>query len=308
MYKTKIAFFGTSGWEITSRHLEEFLKNKANISVFAEAPSHLFKSTSTKKESFESISNTAKRLGIPIFAPENARDHVFARELASFKPDVIVVCGYQFYISNEILKIPPLGIINFHSSLLPRHAGMHPVFWTIWYGDKKTGMTVHFMDEGIDTGDIIFKTEVDVKLGDTVELLYDRIFDSSIPLVGKLLNDLDNGVLAREPQDYKKYFYNYEINEKDFELDFRQPAEILAGRVLMLPGKFYFELNGERYYVAECEIIKEATKKRKFKIGEPIKDGDDNGKVVFATPRSFFVVKKALDKDGRETARCHRFQ
>ena len=98
----------------------------------------------------------------------------------------------------------------------------------------------------------------------------------------------------------KKYFYNYDINEKDFELDFRQPAEILAGRVLMLPGKFYFELNGEKYYIEGCEIIKETTKKRKFKIGEPIKDGDDSRKVVFATSRSFFVVKKALDKDGRE--------
>ncbi|MBU4451087.1 MAG: hypothetical protein KKE35_07330 [Actinobacteria bacterium] len=264
MYKTKIAFFGTSGWEITSRHLEEFLKNKANISVFVEAPSHLFKSTSTKKESFESISNIAKRLGIPMLAPENARDHVFARELASFKPDVIVVCGYQFYIPDEILKIPPLGIINFHSSLLPRHAGMHPVFWTIWYGDKKTGMTVHFMDEGIDTGDIIFKTEVDVKLGDTVELLYDRIFDSSIPLVGKLLNDLDNGVLAREPQDYKKYFYNYDINEKDFELDFRQPAEILAGRVLMLPGKFYFELNSEKVLCCRMRDYQGIDKKKEI--------------------------------------------
>jgi methionyl-tRNA formyltransferase len=292
MYKTKIAFFGTSGWEITSRHLEEFLKNKANISVFVEAPSHLFKSTSTKKESSESLSKTAKRLGIPILAPENARDCAFARELASFKPDAIVVCGYQFYIPGEIIKIPPLGIINFHSSLLPRHAGMHPVFWTIWYGDKKTGMTVHFIDEGIDTGDIIFKTEVDVKLGDTVELLYDRIFDSSIPLAGKFLDDLENRALAREPQDYKKYFYNYEIIEKDFELDFRQPAEILAGRVLMLPGKFYFVLNGERHYVAECEVIREVSEKRKYAIGEPIKDGDGGGKLVFATPRSFFAVKK----------------
>ena len=93
MYKTKIAFFGTSGWEITSRHLEEFLKNKANISVFVEALPHFFKSTSTKKESFESMSNIAKRLGIPILAPENARNHVFAHELVGFKPDVIVVCG-----------------------------------------------------------------------------------------------------------------------------------------------------------------------------------------------------------------------
>ena len=67
MNKTKIAFFGTSGWEITSRHLKEFLKNKANISVFVEALPHFFKSTRTKKESFESISKTAKS---PTYRPE----------------------------------------------------------------------------------------------------------------------------------------------------------------------------------------------------------------------------------------------
>ena len=76
----------------------------------------------------------------------------------------------------------------------------------------------------------------------------------------------------------------------------------VPGKILSISGDDPLTRTGR---VSFGGIIKEVTKKRKFKIGEPIKDGDASGKVVFATPRSFFVIKKALDKDGKESARCH---
>ncbi len=266
-----------------------FLDNKANIVAFVEADIKKISTTVTKKDPYENIACVAKRLNIPIYCPEDLKEQEFIKYLKSFSADVFIVCGFQFYIPETILNIPPLGVINFHSSLLPRHCGMHPGFFTIWYGDRESGMTIHFMDNGLDTGDIIRQSKVSVFAGDTIATLYNRIWDSSETLVPKLLKDLDNENLPRTPQDMSTYFYNYELSEKDFELDFRQPAEILYGRVKMLPGKFYYIWNGKKYYVKDCTIVKESKKNRKYILRTPI---DDNGKTIFLTPRRYLQIDK----------------
>jgi methionyl-tRNA formyltransferase len=150
-------------------------------------------------------------------------------------------------------------------------------------------MTIHLMDNGLDTGDIIYQSKVPVLPGDTIATLYDRIWDSSETLVPKLLKSLDTGEIPRKPQDMSKYFYNYEISEKDFELDFRQPANTLYGRVKMMPGKFYYIYNGKKHYVEDCSIVKEPKKNRKYIFRTPI---DDNGKIFFLTPRNYLKIEK----------------
>ncbi|NIQ17494.1 MAG: hypothetical protein GTN43_01610 [Candidatus Aenigmarchaeota archaeon] len=260
MFKTRIVFWGTRGQELTSRHLAEFIKLRANIVGFVEAPPGSISTVHTEKDPYEGINEVASRLGIPIYSPKKPKEPDFIKALKSLNPDIFIIICYQFYLTKELLAIPPFGAINFHTSLLPRHAGMHPGFWTIWYGDRETGMVVHHLDEGIDTGDIIYETRVPVRPGDTINEVYDRVWNTSTPLVERLLHDLDAKSLPRKPQDMSRYLYNYEINEKDFELDFRQPAEVLFGRVKMRPGKFYFILNGNRYFVKDCKVIAEPVK------------------------------------------------
>lgn len=266
-----------------------FLDNEANIVAFVEADIKKISTTVTKEDPYENITSVAKRLNIPIYCPKYLKESEFIKYLISFNADVFIVCGFQFYIPETILNVPPLGVINFHSSLLPRHAGMHPGFFTIWYGDRQSGMTIHFMNNGLDTGDIIYQSKVPVFSGDTIAMLYDRIWDSSEPLVKKLLEDLDNGNSPRVPQDMNRYFYNYELSENDFELDFRQPAEVLYGRVKMLPGKFYYIWSGKKYYVEDCTIVKEFKKSRKYILRTPI---DDNGKTIFLTPRDYLQIDR----------------
>jgi methionyl-tRNA formyltransferase len=237
----------------------------------------------------------ADRLKLPLFCPENPRDPSFIRAVRELEPDVIIVNCYQFYLPGSLLEIPPLGTINFHASLLPRHAGMHPNFWAIWYGDRETGMVVHYLDEGIDTGDIIYENRVPIMPGDTVNRLYHRIFETSVPLVKRLLDDLEARILPRKPQDMTKYFYNYEIEQKDYELDFRQPARVLAGRVAMAPGKFFFTLNGKKYFVKECSAVDEHVSTRKFRTGVPFAV---HGRLTFATPRKFLQITRIAGDDG----------
>ena len=289
LHKTRIAFFGTKGWFFTNKYLEKFISSGANIVVFVQDTTGSFKSTLQDEGSGEIIEQAAKRLNVPVLTPEDIKDKKFQKQFTLYKPDVIVVCGYQYYIPKEVINAVPIGIINFHSSLLPRHCGMHPGFWTIWYGDRTSGMTVHFMDDGIDTGDIIYFSKVPVKTGDTIETLYERIWNSGMTLADKLLDDLDKGSLLRKKQDYSKYTYNYDICERDFELDFRQPAEILKRRIMMLPGKFYFNLGCIKFYVYDCDVLNKPLKTRKFKINIPYLI---NEQIIFVTPRQFLAIKK----------------
>jgi methionyl-tRNA formyltransferase len=294
MYRTRIVLFGTRGQELTSCHLDRFVRHGANIVGLVEAPPGSMSTTHKVKDPYEGIDEVAARLKLPLLCPKSPKDPSFLQAIRGLRPDVIVVNCYQFYLTKELLDIPPLGAINFHASFLPRHAGMHPIFWAIWYGDKETGMVVHYLDEGIDTGDIIYETRVPVLAGDTVNDLYHRIFETSMPLVKRLLDDLDARSLTRKPQDPAKYFYNYEIEEKDYELDFRQPADVLFGRVMMAPGKFYFTLKGENYHVTKCSAVDEPVNTRRFRTGVPYKM---NGRLTFVTPRKFFRVEQVV-KDG----------
>jgi methionyl-tRNA formyltransferase len=287
MYRTKIVYWGTRGQELTSRHLASFVEHGANLVGFVEAPPGSISTVHTEKDPFEGINEVAATLDIPLLSPSSPRDSGFIKELKSLEPDVFVIVSYQFYLPGEVRAMPPLGAINFHTSPLPRHAGMHPGFWTIWYGDRESGMVIHYLDEGIDTGDIIYETRVPVRSGDTIDEVYHRVWETSVPLVPRLLRDLDDGSLPRKPQNRSKYWYNYEITEKDFELDFRQPAEILYSRVCMGPGKFFFTHRGKRYFVRACSVIDEHVYGRRFETGVPFQVG---GRLVLATPRKFLQI------------------
>jgi methionyl-tRNA formyltransferase len=273
-----------------------FLKRGANIVAFVEAPIGNISTTVTKEDPYENIVQAAERLDIPIYSPENLKESGLMDFLKKHDPHMIVVCGFQLYIPEAIRKLPPRGIINFHSSLLPRHAGMHPGFFTIYYGDTRSGMVIHYMDEGIDTGEILYQSDVPVKKGDNIASLYDRIWDSSDPLIGKLLEDLDNNSLPCNPQEMDKYFYNYELSAEDFELDLRLPAEILYGRVCMVPGKFYITVGGEKYYIFKSSVIKQPASGRKYELRKPY---EYKGKLIFLTPRDYLQID-SLEKEGKK--------
>ena len=295
MYDKRIIVFGTRGQELTSRHLEAFLQQGANIVALVEAPPGTIISVHAVKTEYEEIDEVARRLDIPLFTQPNPNAPEFVEQLRQFEPDLFLVLCYQFFLKGPLLSLPSQGAINFHTSLLPRHAGRHPGFWTIWYGDKESGMTVHYLDEGLDTGDTVYQTRVPVPSGDTIDALYKRIWATSVDLTGQFLDDLQAGTFPRVPQDRRQYLYNYEIEDKDYELDFRWPAEVLYGRVKMAPGKFYVSAGDGRYYVEDCTVVDEHVASRNCRTGVPFRLGD---KPALVTPRQFLRIDAVL-KDGQ---------
>ncbi len=286
MRNKRIVIIGTRTWELTSIHMEYFVRNEANIVGVLESPTEGITTTTSGGSSSKPIHVIAEEQNIPIICGK-PKDEGVMDQIREWAPDVVVVIGYQFFLPDEFLNIPPMGVLNFHTSLLPRHCGRHPGFWTIWYGDKQSGMAVHFMDSGLDTGEIAYKSYVDLENGDTVDSLYDRIWKNDEPLVKQILDDIENDSVPRTPQDRNEYTYNYVPHEKDFEFDFRQSAQLLVNRHAVKPGKSYIVLNGKQFPIAECSAIDEPTTSRNFKLNTPY---ECNGNLVYMTPNQWLQV------------------
>ena len=286
MRNKRIVIIGTRTWELTSIHMAYFVKNDANIVGILESPTEGITTTTSGGSSSKPIDVVAEELSIPIICGKPKDDGVMD-QVREWAPDIVIVIGYQFFLPDEFLNIPPMGVLNFHTSLLPRHCGRHPGFWTIWYGDQQSGMAVHFMDSGLDTGEIAYKSYVDVENGDTVDSLYDRIWRNDEALVKQLLDDVENDCVPRTPQDKSEYTYNYVPHEKDFELDFRQSAQLLVNRHLVKPQKSCVVLNGNKYPVFECSVLDEPTTSRNFKLHTPY---EYDGSLVFMTPNQWLRV------------------
>lgn len=138
---------------------------------------------------------------LKIYQPQKIRkNEEFINEIKSLNPDVICVVAYGKILPKEILEIPKLGCINVHGSLLPKYRGAAPIQWAILNGDKVTGITTMYMDEGMDTGDMILKQEVKIGEDETTGELWDKLSKVGGELLVKTLKTIENGTAPREKQ------------------------------------------------------------------------------------------------------------
>lgn len=138
---------------------------------------------------------------IPVFQPAKLRDGEAYAVLKDLSPDLIVVAAYGKVLPVDILELPPLGCINVHSSLLPKYRGAAPINWAILNGEDESGVTIMYMAEGLDTGDMILQEKTPITLEDTASSLHDRLADMGAELVVKAVSMLAEGSAVRTPQD-----------------------------------------------------------------------------------------------------------
>lgn len=137
---------------------------------------------------------------IKVLQPTNMKDPAFLNELSFMKPDIIVVVAYGKILPLPILKLPPLGCINVHASLLPKYRGAAPIQWALINGEKKTGVTTMLMDEGLDTGNILLQEETEIADEDTAETLSQRLSEMGASLLMKTIKGIKDGSLKPVPQ------------------------------------------------------------------------------------------------------------
>ena len=148
------------------------------------------------------VKEYAEEKGIRVYQPQKVRNNPeFIEEIKTLNLDLIVVVAYGKILPKELLDIPRLGCINVHGSLLPQYRGAAPIQWAVLNGDKTTGITTMYMDEGMDTGDMILKEEVEISDNETTGELWDRLKVVGAKLLVKTLKQIENGTAPRIKQE-----------------------------------------------------------------------------------------------------------
>jgi len=149
----------------------------------------------------------AEQNSIEVYQPERIKTPEMVELLRNIKPDAIVVVAFGQILSQDILEIPPLGCINVHASLLPKYRGAAPINWCIINGEEKTGITTMYMDKGLDTGDIIIKSEIAIGTEETAGELHDRLSELGAEVLIDTMKLIEEGRAPRIPQDNEKATY-----------------------------------------------------------------------------------------------------
>jgi methionyl-tRNA formyltransferase len=209
----KVVFFGSSTSAFSNRHFAALAESPCSIVAVVDAPAGSPVSTNQAKAS-ASFVEYADSAGIPVYAPQKPNSSEFIETVAALEPDIFIAIGYTGIMRSRLLAVPRILPVNFHASLLPAYRGLHPLYWALQNGEQYAGLTVHVMDQGIDTGDILYQVQVPVEPGDTVATLYDRVMAASVPLVPRLVADARAGTLVRRPQGTEGASYYGHITQE----------------------------------------------------------------------------------------------
>jgi len=147
------------------------------------------------------VKEYAIKKNLKIFQPEKiVNNNEFKDEIRQLNPDLVCVVAYGVILPKSFLKIPPLGCINLHPSMLPNYRGPAPIQWAILNGDKKTGVTIMYLNEKMDAGDIIKQQEVEIEENETTGELWDKLSKIGSNLLVETVKNIDSGKIERTPQ------------------------------------------------------------------------------------------------------------
>lgn len=187
------------------------------------------------------VKRLAVQLGLPVIQPQRLKEPQAMQQIQAWASDVIVVAAFGQILRPAVLDLPPFGCVNVHASLLPRWRGAAPIQAAILEGDPQTGITIMRMDPGVDTGPILRQRAIPILLEDTAGSLAERLAELGARLLLDTLPAYLRGEIQPQQQEDTLATYAPMLSKADGQLDFSQPADILARRVRAFhpwPGAF----------------------------------------------------------------------
>ena len=212
---------------------------------------------------------------IEVIQPKRMKDEEVIDKIKEVNPDLIVVVAYGKILPKEIIDIPKYGIINVHSSLLPKYRGASPIHSAILNGDKESGVSIMYIEEGLDSGDVILKETCEITEDDTLGTLHDRLKELGAIGLEKALKLIEVGEVKAEKQDDSKATFVKPITKEQAKIDWNNTKEVIFNQIRGLnpfPGaythnekneniKIYKSEKLEKEYAGENGTVVEMTKK-----------------------------------------------
>lgn len=203
------------------------------------------------------VKTAALARGLEVFQPETLKNESLLPLLERTLPDAIVVAAYGKILPQYVLGFPPRGCINVHASLLPRYRGAAPINWAIINGERESGVTIMYMEKGLDTGDMLLSVRTPIADDDTAGDLHDRLAVLGADALVHALALLEAGRITPVKQDDSQHTYAPMLSRDDCRLDFCQSAKQVRDRIRGLapfPGA-YLTLSGRQIKVFEAQIV-----------------------------------------------------
>ncbi len=201
----------------------------------------------------------AEEKKIPVYQPDTLKGEEFSSLLKSLSPDLIVVVSYGKLLPENVLEFPKYGCINVHGSLLPKYRGAAPIQRAIINGESMTGITTMYMEKGLDTGDMLQKTEVEISDNDNFETLHDKLALCGAQTLLSTIKSLKAGTLSPSKQNDNEATYAAKIEKNDCLIDFSKTAREIFNLVRglsPLPLAFTHTPDGNILKVVSCECEK----------------------------------------------------
>ncbi len=243
------------------------------------------------------VKEFATEKNLNVFQPLKIRGNIeFLEEIKKLNPDVICVVAYGKILPKDLLDIPKLGCINVHGSLLPKYRGAAPIQWAVLNGDKKTGITTMYMDEGMDTGDMILKEEVEIGEDETTGELWNRLSLIGAKLLVETLKKIEDGTAPRIKQEGEftlAPMLNKEIAKIDWENQAANEIMNLVRGLNPIMGAYTF-INDKKIKIWKASILTFEEFKEEYEINEEI-EIKENGKIILQDSKKGLYIKA---KDG----------
>ena len=287
-----VIFMGTPGFAVPT--LEKLHESKHNLVLVVTQPDK--PSGRGKKLKKSEVKETAEKLGLNIFQPDKIKKQENIDLLKSYNPDVIVVVAYGQILNKEILTLPKYGCINVHASLLPKLRGAAPLNWAIINGETKTGITTMQMDVGLDTGDMLLKSEVEIDENINVGELHDILMHKGAELLIETLDKLEKNELTPQKQDDSLSSYAPILNNENRKINWNLPAKSIHNLIRGLSPwpAAYFTLDEKTVKVYSSSYINNDSD---YEPGYVIKANNEG---IFVKAKDGIVILKEIQMPGKK--------
>jgi len=245
---------------------------------------------------------------LPVCQPENINAPESVNIIRALRPDLIILAGYTQIIRSELLSIPPLGIINLHGGKLPEYRGGSPINWQIINGEREGGCAVHFVDEAIDTGDIICQELYSIGGDDTAETATSKTLEIFPRLLLDAVKQIVRGDVTRIRQDPSSAAYYKKRHPEDGQIFWTQQLALEVHNLIRalngpnLPGAYCF-LDGQKVVLSKSVLISDIIKGLPGEIISQQKQG----MAIAAKDKALLITSVRTDQDAPDVAASFYF-